>query len=177
LKEEIALNKPLYEFFEKDHRRLDALLDKATLNAGAPDPNSFAEFRAGLLRHIGLEEKILFPAAQKANGGKPLEIFARLRLDHGAITALLVPPPSRTIINALKAILVKHDNLEESAGGPYEACEALVGEGVAKILKRLRESPPVPVLPHKAEPFVLEATRRALIRAGYNLDDYSSDSE
>ena len=170
------MNKPLYEFFEKDHRRLDGLLDQATRNGGEVDLKFFAEFRGGLLRHIGLEEKILFPAAQKANGGKPLDSFARLRLDHGAITALLVPPPSLTIINALKAILVKHDNLEESAGGPYEACESLVGEDVAEILKRLLESPAVPVLPHKHEPFVLEATRRALIRAGYNLDDYATQS-
>jgi hypothetical protein len=31
----------------------------------------------------------------------------------------------------------------------------------------------VPVHPHNDAPFILDATRRALDRAGYNLDDYT----
>ncbi len=31
----------------------------------------------------------------------------------------------------------------------------------------------VPVLPFKSEPFILEATRCAVARAGYDLNDFS----
>jgi hypothetical protein len=36
---------------------------------GAVDRAASAEFRAGLLQHISLEEKILLPAAQRRQGG------------------------------------------------------------------------------------------------------------
>ncbi|MEP6889972.1 MAG: hemerythrin domain-containing protein, partial [Nitrospirota bacterium] len=62
--------------------------------AGAVDQGTYDQFRAGLLRHIGTEEKILLPAAQRLRGGQPLPIAAKLRLDHGAIASLLMPPPT-----------------------------------------------------------------------------------
>jgi hypothetical protein len=37
-----------------------------------------------------MEEKVLLPFAQKKRGGEPLPIAAKLRLDHGALAALLV---------------------------------------------------------------------------------------
>ena len=102
----------LYKYFAGDHRRLDDLLDRATAKPDAIDMELYGKFRLGLLRHISMEEKILFPAAQRYNGGEPLAVTAKLRLDHGAIAALLVSPPSRTIIAALRAILKVHDLLE-----------------------------------------------------------------
>src|SRR5262245_30995230 len=67
-----------------DHARLAGLLARA-----AADPAAYAAFRRGLLRHIAMEEKILLPTAQRARGGKPLPLAGRLRLDHGALAALL----------------------------------------------------------------------------------------
>lgn len=87
------MNKRLFHFFTKDHRRVEELLDNATRNPGEIDMEYYNRFRKGLLTHIKMEEKTLFPAAQKANGNVPLPIMARLRLEHGAITALMVPPP------------------------------------------------------------------------------------
>jgi hypothetical protein len=55
---------PLFCFLANDHERLDGLLRRA-MAAGAIDRAAYAEFRAGLLRHISLEEKILLPAAQR----------------------------------------------------------------------------------------------------------------
>ena len=86
---------PLSGFFADDHRRLEALLDRAAAGPGPIDPELFEQFRAGLLRHIAMEEKILLPAVQRARGGTPLPIARQLRLDHGAIAALLVPTPTR----------------------------------------------------------------------------------
>ena len=82
------MNKQLHQFFTNDHRRLEALL-AATENSGCADMDSYSSFRTGLLKHIKMEEKILFPAAQKANKGVPLPFTAQLRLDHAAITSLL----------------------------------------------------------------------------------------
>ncbi len=164
----------VYQYFEKDHKRLEGLLSRATRNLSTIELNEYAEFRSGLLRHIGMEEKILFPAAQKANGDRPLPDFARLKLDHGALTALLVPPPNSMIVTAIRSILAVHDELEESAGGPYESCEMLALSRLDSILAEVERTPAVPVHPHRSEPFVLEATRRALERAGYRLEDYTS---
>jgi len=162
----------LYEYFEQDHKRLEGLLNRATERTGQIDLETYGEFRSGLLRHIGLEERILFPAAQKAKGEEPFPSMAKLRLDHGALTALMVPSPSSAIIAAIRGILAAHDALEESPGGPYETCEQLTGGQIDALLVKVQTAPAVPVLPHRNEPFVMEATRRAMERAGYDLADY-----
>ena len=105
---------PLGEFLAADHRRLEALLDRATADPEAVDQILFEEFRAGLLRHIGMEEKILLPAARRALGGNPLPIARRLRLDHGAIAAMLVPTPSAKSVARLRQMFALHDALEEN---------------------------------------------------------------
>ena len=158
----------------EDHRRLDDLLHRATKDMDAIDMSLYSQFRSGLLKHIAMEEKILFPAAQRYRGGKPLELAAKLRLDHGAIAALLVPPPSRTIVAALRSILEKHDLLEEMPEGAYDMCEQLAGEELDSLMDSVLSSPEVPPNPYNPNPNVLEATRRALARAGYNLDDYTA---
>src|SRR5574342_573740 len=88
----------LTEFLVEDHRRLDGLFQATVAHPGSIDDRAYAQFRAGLLRHIGMEEKILLPAAQRRRSGEPLPIAAKLRLDHGAIAALLVPTPTPRII-------------------------------------------------------------------------------
>ena len=166
------MNGPLFDFFTTDHRRLELLLDRATRDSGAFDMEAYAAFRSGLLRHIGMEEKILIPAAQaKLNHGL-LPFAERIRLDHGALVALMVPPPSTQVVGAIRAILAVHDALEEQEGGVYDVAERLTASETDLLLRQLRSAPDVPVLPHKADPFILEATRRALQRAGYDFDRY-----
>jgi hypothetical protein len=159
----------IYRYLADDHQRLDDLLDRAVSDPENIDMASYAQFRSGLLKHIGMEEKILFPAARRIRGGEPLPVAAKLRLDHGALTALLVPSPTPQVIAALRAILTLHNPIEEDPGGVYETCEELVGAEVDEILRQLQEAPEVRVLPHVDNPFVMEATRRALARAGYDL--------
>ncbi len=160
---------PIARYLSEDHTRLDELRLR-----GVTDPAAHAEFRRGLLRHIGMEEKLLLPAAQRARGGEPLEAAARLRLDHGALVALLVPTPNAAIRAALGAILDKHNALEEGPEGVYAACEQLVGEDAAALLDSLQKYPEVPVHPPVDADPTLAATRRALARAGYSLKDYES---
>ena len=159
----------IYRYLADDHARLDDALRRATSHPDTIEHGAYAEFRAGLLRHIGIEEKILLPAARAARGGEPLPIASKLRLDHGVLTALLVPTPTPTIISAIRAILDGHNALEEGPGGVYEQCEQLVAAEADQVLKQLKSAPAVKVLPHVDNPFVMEAARRALQRAGYDL--------
>lgn len=167
---------PLYQLLADDHTRLDGLLQRATAQPGEVEQAAYAAFRAGLLKHIGMEEKILLPAAQRARGGDSLPVAARLRLDHGALAALLVPTPTVSIIAALQAILAVHNKVEEGPGGVYETCEQLAGSEAATLLVRLRTTPEVPVASHADSPAIMNATRRALVRAGYNLEDYETEA-
>lgn len=163
----------LHRFFTDDHRRLEELLDRAAADPDQIDTASYETFRRGLLKHIGMEEKILLPAAQAARGGDPLPTAEKLRLDHGALATLLVPHPSPQIIAALRAVLADHNLLEESPGGLYELCEALAGEALDDLLAKARSAPEVSAMPHKSDPNVFAVLRRVLARAGYDFDDYS----
>lgn len=169
--EESSVPGLIYRLLAEDHRRLDDLLARTTVRPDTLDLGAYREFRAGLLRHIGMEEKILIPWAQRARGGRPLPIAFRLRLDHGALAALLVPPPSRDIIAAIRAILSGHNPLEEGTGGLYAACEQLAGDRTETLAERLRNAPYSRLKPNVSSPTVLEAARLALGRAGYDWDE------
>lgn len=158
----------LCRFLVDDHTRLDALLQRAITSPGDIDRAAYAEFRAGLLKHISMEEKILLPAARRARGGEPLPLAARLRLDHGVLAALLVPTLTPAIIATLRTILAAHNAIEEGPEGVYTTCEQLVGTEVDSLLAQLRAAPEVPVAQHADGPRVIEAMRRALARAGYD---------
>jgi hypothetical protein len=109
-----------------------------------------------------MEEKILLPAARRIRGGEPLPLATRLRLDHGALTALLVPSPTVAIVAALRAILKANNPIEEDPGGIYDQCEELAGAEADSILQQLQAAPEVRVLPHVDNAFVMDAARRAL---------------
>lgn len=166
-------------FLTEDHRRLEQLLDRAGLQGGEIDLVPYEEFRAGLLRHIGMEEKILFPAIQRAQQGQadsllvpPLgSSLARLRLEHGALAALLMPSPTPAILATICGILRRHDEIEEAPGGPYEGGDNLLGEEAAQVLAALHAAPTVNVMPHSDSPAVTTTLRRALARAGYSLSE------
>jgi len=160
----------IYRFLADDHERLDALLERAVSDPENIDVVAYGQFRSGLLKHISMEEKILLPAARRIRGGEPLPVAAKLRLDHGALTALLVPTPTASVIAAIRAILKAHNPVEEDPGGMYDQCEELARAEAEQILRQLQKAPEVRVVPHVDSPFVMEATRRALARAGYDLE-------
>jgi hypothetical protein len=149
-----------------DHRRLEALLDRSTATPGTVDPDLFEQFRAGLLRHIALEEKILLPAILDARGGDPHPIARQLRLDHGAIAAMLVPTPTAAGVARLRALLELHDEIEERAGGVYDDCDRALAPSAAGLVDRLKAYPNVRTAPHVDGPLVERHIQEALARAG-----------
>lgn len=157
---------PLHRFFTADHRRLDGLLKRSAAGSGPIDLDPFGEFRAGLLRHIGMEEKVLFTAAREARGGEPLPIAARLRVDHGAIVALLVPAPTRAIVAEILSVLRPHNRREEEPGGAYDACDKALGTSRAQeLVERLRTFPEPPLKPYHDGPEVVAHIEANLERA------------
>jgi hypothetical protein len=139
---------PIEAFMTEDHARLDRLLDRSQRDDGAIDAEPYWEFRRELLRHIGMEEKILLPFARARNGGTPLAMGAALRADHGRIARLLVPTPTPALCDALRVLLARHNALEEGPGGLYAKCDELAGADVERVIARLQEAPRVPVAPH-----------------------------
>jgi len=161
----------LDRFLSDDHERLDNLLEQAASKLEVIDVDSYAEFRRGLLRHISMEEKVILPAIARMQGGKPAPMSERLRLDHGALVALLVPLPTPSIILTLRSILKVHNDSEEKDGGLYQMLEQLGEDEAEELFSQLRSVPEVPVLPHNERPIALQAARRAVERAGYKFLD------
>ena len=131
------------------------------MRAGGNWRESYDAFRRGLLRHISIEERVLFPELRKRRGTTALE--QKLHRDHAALAALLVPPPSSVEIHRIAAILTVHNDLEEREGGLYEIIESLAGEELSTMMARVHAIPQVPVAPHVDTPFV-RSTIEQLVR-------------
>ena len=149
-------------FLADDHASLDALLARAVRAVGAVDLEAYGEFRARLLRHIAIEEKILFPAIKEARSGEPHPDWKRLRIDHGAITSLLVPPPTPALVRELRSILEPHNAVEEGPGALYDSADALLARDAAMLVERMRQYPPVKVAPYRDGSRVLRRAEDAL---------------
>jgi hypothetical protein len=148
-----------------DHARLHALLARA-MAGPTLDAEAFAAFRKGLLRHIGIEEKVLFPAARRARGGEAVEGTRALRLEHAALTSLLVPTPDLALCAELAALLATHDAKEEGHDGVYAACErALSPAGRAETQEKIAAFPEVPVVAHFDGPGTFRTAADALAAA------------
>ncbi len=164
------MNRRIHRFFTEDHRRVDKLLEQSTRDPNCIDEALYRQFRIGLLTHIKMEENILFPAAKKANAGKPLPNFQRFRNEHGALTTLMAVYPNPEMLKVLRHVLEQHDAAEEVPGGMYDVCEKLTEDQTDKILEELKRVAEVPVHEPKKQPAVLQAAKRILKRSGYDYD-------
>lgn len=158
---------PIASLLIADHRRMDALLERIGACTHPEELAAYHEFRGRLLKHIGIEEKILLAAAQRLRG-EPLAQAARLRLDHGALVSLLMPNPTPAIVRAIRTIIAAHNPIEEGEGGVYDICETLAADEAEDLLRRIRQAPEVPTNRNMTTDKVMEAARRAIARAGYD---------
>jgi hypothetical protein len=155
----------LNSLMQADHARLSDLLDNACPHDGV-DFGVYQRFRGGLLRHIGMEEKVLLPAVRKLRAGVDLPMAAQLKLDHAALAALLVPTPTREIIGRIKKLLDLHNAIEEGPSGLYAACEGIVGAEIDALCDRLEAVPPVSLAPYRDGPKTFEAIERLMLATG-----------
>ncbi len=154
------------QYLLEDHQRLEGLLSAAT-RAPAFDHEAFETFRAGLLRHIAIEEKLLFPAARRARNGVPITRAHRLRIEHGAIGSLLVPTPDHALCAEIALLFHDHHVLEEEPeDGVYVECERLISaEESRALLERARAFPAVPAAKHFDGQGTCRTAREALASA------------
>ena len=146
---------PLHRFLQEDHRRLEDLL-RCSAEPEAVDLKAYELFRAGLLRHIAMEEKVLLPEARRLRHGESLPVAKQLRADHAALASLLVPTPTHEIVAAIREVLAEHNPLEEGPAGLYAVCEQLAGTEVDALIARLQATPEVRLARHCDGPRVHE---------------------
>ncbi len=161
---------PIARALAEDHARLGELLSRSGATPGALARGPFDAFRAGLLRHIAIEEKILLRAAREARGGEPLPMFRRIRIDHGALASLLVPTPTSELVAEIRSILDPHNLAEEGPGGLYDACDRLLAARAPEILGRIRSYPPVKVAAYVDGPRVLRRAADALAQSAKQFE-------
>ena len=150
---------PLFRFLADDHARLAELLRRAEADGEKIAYGHYAEFRAGLLKHIAMEEKILLPAVRRRRGGQPLPIADKLHRDHDALAALLVPTPTPALLARIRAILSDHNFIEEGPQGVYEVCEQLAVGDAESLVAEMRKMPDPDAAPHAGGPQVnIDAT-------------------
>ncbi len=126
----------IVEHLARDRRRLERLLARADR-----DRRAYQRFCAGLLRRIAMEERVLLPAARRANGGEPVADAEQLRIEHARLAALLAPSPTGRVLDALRTLLGPHDRLERRV---YEACEKLIGpDDCLQVLTAMRALPAI----------------------------------
>ncbi len=153
------------DYLIEDHAQLRALLAEA-LRGPSLGVEAFARFRERLLRHIGIEEKLVLPAARRENGGVALSRAAELRIDHAAISSLLVPTPDAAQAREIASILQTHDAKEEGETGVYAECERLWSrEQSRELLQAARAFPAVRVAPHFDGPPCYRTASSALAAA------------
>lgn len=138
----------LSAYLLQDHARLDALLQQSAADPDRFDHAAFEAFRSGLLRHIGIEEKLLLPAARRKNGGTPLSMAEPLRTEHAALASLMVPTPDAALVAEVRKLLLAHNPREEGPLGLYAVCESLLGDEAAELCERAKNMPAVPTAPH-----------------------------
>jgi hypothetical protein len=157
----IRMSGALRTFLADDHARLDRLLARAMASERI-DLAAYEEFRAGLLRHIAMEEKVLFADARTRRHGSPLPVTKQLHADHAALASLLVPSPTHEILRTVRDILEEHNPLEEGDDGAYATCEQLAGGDIEAVIARMRAVPSVRVSDHVDEPRVHAHVARML---------------
>lgn len=155
----------LHAWLSRDHEEIGDLLE-GVLASEPFDAQRYARFRERLLRHIGVEERLLFPAALRARPDAPLAELQHLRIDHAALTSLLVPSPDHALAREIAGLLATHNQLEEGPEGIYARCLArLDDDTAAELLHGARARKPVPTTKYFDGPGTLRTAEAALDKA------------
>ena len=132
-------------FMSKDHSRLDSIFQKFLASNNSDDRKQlFLEFKAGLERHMGWEENILFPAVKQELGDDSAMIdelimqHDRMREDLTGITSGL-KTGNASIETDMEQLLSAHDKMEEEGIYPWVDDNIESNEKIV-ILSKIRDS-------------------------------------
>jgi len=141
-------------YLQADHERLDGLMRRCRELVAASDmttsAETFADFRHGLLRHINIEEWLLFPALESSPDLRPHHgPTAQMRHEHQEIVRLLVliqdtfavrrfdPGTFERLSSQLADLLRQHNEREERV--VYAMTDSLVsGEQLKLLIQQMR---------------------------------------
>lgn len=139
----------IYEFLERDHRRLDELFAGFRRNKSR-DPETallcFSQFKRGLDQHIRWEEELLFPPFETATGMKGYGPTAVMREEHRQIRWIIDQIEQQlfhqvwetdTLEAQFLEVMGMHNTKEEKILYPW-LDEQLDSPALAEILSRLR---------------------------------------
>ena len=135
-------------FMSQDHDRLDAILTKIRTERDAAQASElYAQFAAGLRRHIEWEEKILFPPFEVKMGMVDSGPTFVMRNEHRQIkihleeigTTLATDDVVRAI-ERLIGVLGPHNQKEEAVLYPW-LDRSLPEAEVSEVLARMKSSP------------------------------------
>ncbi len=141
----------VFEALAWDHDRLDALEEAAFQSRAKGDREAsrelYAAFAAGLRRHIGFEEELLFPAFEQGTGMPPtLGPTAVMRSEHREIRDLLdrieagiadEVAPVEELRRRFRAVLADHNLKEEQI--LYPTTDDLLGaEKADELVSRIQ---------------------------------------
>lgn len=138
------MNDTISEFFENDHREIDAILEGTVFDAPSALAD-FSAFDARLERHIRWEEEHLFPAAIEKAPPLAMGPIRVMRLEHQAIRehkaaalaalkagdAALAKARCEELVQALTG----HNHKEEAM--LYPACDQLLASEAPALLAKL----------------------------------------
>ena len=145
--------RPITEFMEQDHDRLDGLFkDFQSAKAGDFEKakRCFSEFKRGLQRHIVWEEEFLFPIFEERTGVSEEGPTAVMKLEHRRIKEALDGIHDRVAAGnedtgeyerELAAVLLVHNTKEEAV--LYPAIDRCVSEKkAAELIEVMKALPP-----------------------------------
>src|SRR5690606_37906573 len=106
------------------------------------------------------------PAARAARGGLALDRAHELRIDHAALTSLLVPTPDLELCREILWLLSAHDAKEEGEPGIYEECKRwLCDDELVLLAQHATSFPEVRVARYFDGPNVYRTAESALASA------------
>lgn len=137
------------EFFEKDHREIDAIFEKLSFRDQKADLFLFQEFDRRLERHINWEENILFPSIGAVNPMMEQGPVRVMKMEHDAIRQSKAKASEAFLhgdmtsakehCDAVLQVLGQHNMKEEHI--LYPACDqSLDRVAVSDIFSKLKSS-------------------------------------
>lgn len=128
---------------DQQHRRLDWLLGEAVGDQQRLDAGAYTAFRETMLRHIGIEEKVLLAGLREA--GVPWSRAAAIHREHAAFAALLAGEPDLAVALEVDRLFTQHLRLEEGPEGLFATCQRALSAEVlvvsAHAYPRVRPAP------------------------------------